>query len=434
MNASAKLNTLLHYALFLLAFSIPTWFIFTSVCMALVAVLWLLQANFRTTWHKISHYKALWPYFLLYLLLAVSYVYSENKGQSAFDLKIKISYILIPLILGAGLGSFDTKKLEQLFLGLIYGVTFTAIICLFDATSVWYFEQYKDAFFYHFLVRSVDPNAVYTAWYTIFSISLLLFMPWQHHFRGKYTPWRYVLLAFLVVFLVLLSARMFLLLFMVLIVPLVIWKTIVRNRQKSIMPVAAILLILIASVVYIVKTDNPVKRRFADLINSDTHIAWLDDYSNVKEEDFDNVTLRLFLWRIGIESVAERNAWLTGTGNGDVHLVLNSKMRAYNVRDIDNPDQDERPGFYNANLHNMYVQTLVMLGVPGLIVFLLVVISPLFYIFKVTPYQPFLIFHVTSLLFMMQEAVLQTQAGIVFYMLISSIFWSIYYSNKDVKY
>ena len=161
--------------------------------------------------------------------------------------------------------------------------------------------------------------------------------------------------------------------------------------------------------------------------------AWLDDYSNVKEEDFDNVTLRLFLWRIGIESVAEKNAWLTGTGNGDVHIVLNSKMRSYNVQDIDNPDRDERPGFYNANLHNMYVQTLVMLGLPGLIVFLLVVILPLFYIFKVSPYQPFLIFHVTSLLFMMQEAVLQTQAGIVFYMLISSIFWSIYYSNKHVK-
>lgn len=169
------------------------------------------------------------------------------------------------------------------------------------------------------------------------------------------------------------------------------------------------------------------------MFNTDTEIAWLNDYSNVSEEDFDNVTLRLFLWRMGIESISEKNAWLTGLGNGDVHLVLNSKMRDYHIKNIDNPDVGQRPGFYNANLHNMYVQTLVMLGIPGLILFCLVVFMPIFYIFKVTPYQPFLIFHIASMLFMMQEAVLQTQAGIVFYMLISSIFWSVYYRDKNVK-
>ena len=431
MNASAKLNTLLHYALFLLAFSIPTWYIFTSICLGLVFIIWILQADFRNVGHRLRNYRAFWPYILLYLLLTISYLYSENKQQAAFDLKIKISILLIPLIIGVGIRGFDAKKLELLLSGLILGVTFTGIISLCDATSVWYFEQYRDAFYYHFLVRSVDPNAVYSAWYTVVSISLLLFMPWQHYFTGKYKPWRYVLMVFQVVFLVLLSARMFLLLFIVLIIPLAIWKMIMRNRRRGITSAVAIILLTIAMVLYINGTDNPIKKRFSALVNSDMHVAWLDDYRNVKEEEFDNVTLRLFLWRIGIESITENNAWLTGLGNGDVHLALNNKMREYNVPGIDSENQ-EKPGFYNANLHNMYIQTLVMLGIPGLIIFLLLVLAPVIYIYKVYPYQPFLIFHGTSLIFMMQEAVLQTQAGIVFYILISTIFWNLYYTQKNI--
>src|SRR5690606_134886 len=118
-------------------------------------------------------------------------------------------------------------------------------------------------------------------------------------------------------------------------------------------------------------------------------------------------------------------------GNGDVHLALNNKMHEYNVPGIESENQ-EKPGFYNANLHNMYIQTLVMLGIPWLISFLLLVLSPLIYIYNVYPDQPFLIFHGTSLIFMMQEAVLQTQAGIVFYILISTIFWNLYYTQKNI--
>lgn len=134
-----------------------------------------------------------------------------------------------------------------------------------------------------------------------------------------------------------------------------------------------------------------------------------------------------------MESIVERKAWLTGVGNGDVHLVLNQKMRDYKIQHIDNPDVSKRPGFYNANLHNMFLQVLVMLGIPGLITFILICIWPLFYIRQTVPYQPFLLFHITSILFMMQEAVLQTQAGIFFYIFISSIFLNMYYSQKHEK-
>lgn len=433
MYKSAKLRIFLHQALCILAFSIPTKFIFTSICLAVVAILWIIQANFTQTFRRLFQAKALWPWFILYLLLIISYFYSQNKEQSLFDLKSKLSYVIIPLVVGAGLAEINRKTIEQIFIFLISGVVFTGIISFIGALQVWYYEAYTDAFFYHYLVRNVDPNAVYTAWYTFFSIALLLFMPWQHFFQEKQKNVRVVLIVILTIFFLFLSARMFILLFLVFIIPYFVKKALKKKKAGIILIVTA-LTIGAGSGYFLYSTDNPIKSRFDDLLNSNEQSAWLDDYADFDVSNFDNTSLRLFLWRIGIEGVHERQAWLTGVGNGDVHELLTQKMADYHVKDVNNEDESLRPGFYHANLHNMFVQTFVMIGIPGLLLFLVITIMPVFYIHKITPYQPFLIFHITSILFMMQEAVLQTQAGIIFYIFISSIFWNLYYRDKKVSF
>lgn len=433
MFKSARLNTLLHYALCLLAFSIPTWYIFSSISLALVTLLWLLQFDYRQTVTNIKERRNLWPWFIMYLLLIASYFYSDDKGQAAFDLKTKLAYLILPLIIGAGIGRLRRKTTERLFIWLIAGVAFTAIICLIDAAIIWYPENYYYSFFYHQLVRIVDPNAVYTAWYTIFSISLLLFMPWKYNFQGKNKHIKNILIIFLLIFFLLLSARMFILLLLLFIIPYFIKKSF-RNLKTGIVVLIVTAGVIISLFKLLDTTNNPIRNRYYEMIYNNQEIAWLTDYTGIKEEQFDNLTLRLFLWRIGLESIADRNAWFTGLGNGDVHLILRQKMKDYKVTDIDNKDITKRPAFYNANLHNMYIQTMVMIGIPGFIALMCIVVLPFFYIHKVIPYQPFMVFHITSIIFMMQEAVLQTQAGIFFYILISSIFWNMYYSSKEFRH
>ncbi len=433
MYKMARLNTLLPYALCLLAFSIPTWFVFSSACLVLVTILWLLQGNLSETLKNIRERKYLWPWFVFYLLLAISYFYSENKEQAAFDLKTKLAYILLPLIMGGGITlTAKQKTIESILLSLIAGVVFAAIVSIVDATMVWYPDRYYFAFFYHQLVRRLDPNAVYTAWYTIFSISLILFMPWQHYFQGRFKIVKIPLAAFLLIFFLLLSARMFILLFLLFIIPYFLKKSF-SNIKRGLITTVIVIVCLFALFRIVDSTNNPIRNRYYAMIYGNEEYAWLNDYSQVAEEKFDNVTLRLFLWRLGVETIAEKRAWLTGVGNGDVHLSLVAKMREYKVQNIDNPDISKRPGFHNANLHNMFIQTLVMIGIPGLVIILIISISPFFFMHKVRPYQPFLVFHITSILFMMQEAVLQTQAGIFFYIFISSIFWNLYYTQKNVN-
>lgn len=423
---------MLQAALCLLAFSLPTWYIFTSISLGLVLALWLWQGRYHETWVNLKTRKALWPWFVLYTFLIASSFYSQDTAQSQFDLKSKLSYLILPIIVGAGIDIFDSKTIERIFLALILGVTFTGIISLAHATTVWYPEKYFFAFFYHQLVSIVNPNAVYTAWYTIFCIALLLFMPWKHFFKGHFKVFRILLILFLLIFFILLSARMFILLFLLFIIPYFIKKSFSTVRRGVIVTIMTIGLVYWVYDI-IQHSNNPIKHRYNDIINRDTKLAWLDDYSDIPESRFDNVTLRLFLWRISLESIAEKNAWLTGVGNGDVHLELTRKMKQYRVQNITSPDESKRPGFSNANLHNMYLQQLVMTGLPGLFTLLLITIPPLFFIRKVRPYQPFLVFNITSILFMMQEAVLQTQAGIIFYIFISCIFWNLYYSRKQVN-
>lgn len=432
MFKTARLDTLLHIALCLLAFSIPTLFIVSSVCLVLVVLIRLLQGNYSQIVQNFSNRKALWPWLLFYLLLVISLFYSTDKTQSAFDLKSKLAYLILPIVVGAGVGNISRKHIEQLFLSLIAGVVFTGIISLINATIIWYPDKYFYAFFYHQLVSIVDPNAVYTAWYTIFAISLLLFMPWHHYFKGKYKVVRLLVILFLLIFFILLSARMFILLFILFIIPYFLKKSF-SNWKRGVVVSVLTICTLYGTYNMISTSNNPLNKRYRDLVHSDREIAWLNDYSTIDESQFDNVSLRLFLWRLGIESLRDKNAWFTGVGNGDVHLILNQKMRDYKVQHIDDADISKRPGFYNANLHNMYLQVLVMLGIPGLIVFLAICIWPLFYISRTVPYQPFLLFHITSILFMMQESVLQTQAGIFFYIFISSIFLNMFYTQKQDK-
>lgn len=431
MQKAERLQPFLNLALCILAFSIPTKFIISSISLGLLSVLWLVQANYKQVWANLKKRKALWPWFIFYLLLLISYTYSENKEQAAFDLKAKISYFIIPIIVGAGIDFLNRKFLERFFIWFISGVVVAALVSYGDAFTTWKTDG-TNHFFYHDLVTLLDPNAVYSAWYAIFAVSLLMFMPWKYHFVGKYNIVRLALITFLLIFFFMLSARMFMVLFLLFIIPYAIKKSFKGSRKRGILITSGISVLLVVGGIALYSTDNPIKARFSTLLHRDTEIAWLDDYSNSKL-GFDNASLRLFLWRLGIESINEKKAWLTGVGNGDVHITLRQKMIDYKVPYVDNPLPEYRPKFHSANLHNMFLQALVMVGIGGTIIMIIIAFTPLFYLNKVLLYQPFLLFNITSIFFMMQEAVLQTQAGIIFYILISSIFWNLYYSNYQIK-
>jgi O-antigen ligase len=420
-------HLLWQYSLCILAFAIPLPFRFGSLAIIILAAAWLLQLQPKETFNNLKSRKALWPWFIYFALHAISYTYSQNKDQSLFDLQSKLSFVLLPLLIGTG-SAISSKQTERIFLFFISGVSAIALFSM--GRHVFSYLQSHDfsSLFYNHLVEGLDANAVTQAWYTIFAISLLLFVHWEHFFKGFYNYLKIKLIIILTLFLILLSARMLMVLYFLFILPYFMLQSVKRLSKARIIIISTIITALAATLVF---TENPVKKRYEDIFKINVNQSFLDDYTHVAEGDFSNLTLRVFLWRIGFENINEKHLWLTGAGNGDVYKLQNDKMHSYGMN-IYPPVEAWRSPFYNANLHNMYIQSLMMLGIGGLFIFILISFSPFRKLTQIKYNRLFFVFNVIAIFVMMQEAALQSQGGIIYYTFFIQLFWLLYYTRNEV--
>lgn len=425
MQTTSWYRSLPHAALCLLVFSIPFPYAFGSIAVILLIITWLIQLNFKSTLKNLAKRKSLWVWIAFFLLFLISYTYSDNKSQSAFDIQSKISILVLPIIIGAGM-KLSRKQTEQVFLSFALGVTAISTYSFGQATVSWAQDSDLSHFFYHPLVKGLSANAVYQSWYAILSISLLIFYPWKSTFIKPKRFLRLAIIILQVLFFICLSSRTLILLFFLLLIPVYLRSAINKISKPHIILITMYASILTALVAF---TDNPIRSRYESVATTDLSLSFQDDYTDVVESDFSNLTLRIFLWRVGLENISEHNLWLTGAGNGDAQDLQNERMADYGLRNMRTPGPYGYSPYHNANMHNMFLQSLLMVGLGGLICLLLITLSPFLHIRK-TNYTPvFLIFHVASFFFLMQEAALQTQAGIIYYTTFSMIFWNKVYEK-----
>jgi len=413
----------LTFSLCIIAFAIPFPYIYSAAAIAVCTAIWLLQFNLTKLLYNIKTRKILWLWITFFLLHGLSYFYSLDKEQSIIDLKAKASFIILPVIIGAGM-VIDKKILERIFIFFVAGVSIIGIFCISRAFVLYNEFGTTIQFFYHPLINGLDANAVYQALYALFSISLLLFFPWDSR---SMKILKIPLLVFQIIFFILLSSRTLILIFFIVVLPIYLRDTFIKKEKGFLYTLILFLFSLILAIV-IFETNNPIKKRYTDIINQNEKITW-NDYQSNKYREFNNLSLRLFLWRVGIDNVKENNLWWKGAGNGSVNMLQNKKMAEYGVTDIYN--KENRSLLYNINLHNMYLETLIMLGIPGLILLLLIIFAPFIYV-KYFEYKNILfIFNFSFLILMLQEASLQTQAGIIFYTLFSMLIYNYICSERQ---
>jgi O-antigen ligase len=229
------------------------------------------------------------------------------------------------------------------------------------------------------------------------------------------------------VFFVLLSSRTLLLLFALLPVPAFLWYRLQKKRRSQVWLLAVALLIA-GSATFIAFTDNPVRNRFIDIARTeDLQEAFLPDY-RAHDQKFNNLTTRLFLWRVGIETAREHNLWWRGAGAGDVHYLTDARMDELGIRDIYN---DASPSyFHGTNMHNMPLQVLLTVGLLGVFLLLWMLVAPIVRQMRGVEGIFWRTLAVTFALVMLQEAAFQTQAGIVPFAFFTNLFWNRYWQVK----
>lgn len=413
------------------AFLIPWPFLYSAWALVFVAILTVFTAHWPTLLKRFAACKALWVPVAFFALYALSYFWSEHKDTAAWAIESKLAFVLLPIVLGAG-ESVDDSGLRIILRASVAGVAAVGIYCVVQAFGGW--QQTGDAsyFFYHKLVTGfeshatgLEANAVYMALYACFALLILV----SGLALGPARSWRlgltWLVALPLAVFFVLLSSRTLLVLFAGVLLPAFWWHRRTSRRGAGWLLVAVIL--IAGSVAALLYFDNPVRKRFADVARPDLHEAFLPGYQN-HDQKFDNLTTRLFIWRVGIETVRTEKLWLTGAGAGDVHYLTDARMDALGIRNIYN--EKARSYFHGVNMHNMYLQALLAVGLAGLLLLMMMVTQPLLHSVGGTEGLFWRLLFLTFTLFMLQEAALQTQAGIIPFALALSLFWNRYQRVK----
>ena len=413
------------FAYCFLAFVIPFPFGVGAFSVMLVIAVFLFTNGWRTTFRNYLNRPALWIWAAFYGFHALSYFWSPDKDRAIFDLTLKLSLVLLPYFIGAR-GFLDERFFQKVMWSLVAGLCTVAVWCAFGALHQYGVTKDSKVFFYHSLVEGLDANAVYMAWYTFVALAFLLLRALPSPTAGGRWLYRGAL-ALLSLFFVLLSARTMLLLFVFFLLPLALYKK-WRQHAFSRLQAGIILTVIAVATICMLKLPNPVNKRFQELQESSPKSAFLPHYAG-EESRFGNLAVRLFFWRVAFENIEAHHLWVKGAGVGGWNQLQNERMRQLGISNMEDNSPYQNP-FYNANVHNTFLQTLLILGIGGLLLLLLMVmIMPLRHFFA-APSAFGGVFIGVSLFFMFQEAAFQTQAGIIFYVFMTSMLADLYYNRK----
>jgi O-antigen ligase len=121
--------------------------------------------------------------------------------------------------------------------------------------------------------------------------------------------------------------------------------------------------------------------------------------------------MKLEFWRISLKIIKQHP--LTGVGIGDVPDAF---RKAYQL------ENSWLGKEWWMTSHNQYLYIAVAAGIPGLIIFLLFLLGPVFSDKRIRSYPPFIVFIIIALISMFTEDTLTTQAGVTFVVFFYSVF------------
>jgi O-antigen ligase len=361
-------------------------------------VLWLYKTQFQ---FKINKPVFFLLFIAVFLISAISFIYSHNKQEALATLQLKLPLLVFPIVFSTGV-QWNEKQIEQLFYFFSYSV---CVFCLLTiGNAVYYYLQtgnQNDLIGYHIIPFTyVYPSVA--SLFCVFSVALHLNMITEKK--------KSILLNILPVLicwgtLVLLSNRMGLLLCSLLTVFFVI--RFFKKRQARWVAMGVIL----GSLLLVLIFNKPIRSRFETVLNfKTTSMVPLDKEASLGRS-WDGLYLRLAIWNCASD-VIRQNFWV-GVGSGDVQTEL---QKSYENRKFYFASRYNR---YNA--HNQFIEQWVMTGIAGFLILVASLLIPLFQNLR----SGTLFYSVFLLIFIFYcctESMLEITKGVVWFSFFNSIF------------
>jgi len=367
-----------------------------SLFIILLVLQWLLMVplaekkeSLRRNWKLIALFAA---YFLLF---AISILYSENTSSAWKDIESKLSLLLIPLSI---LGQKRLEVKEQAVLLKLY---------VWFLVGVGVFLVGKSLFLAGGLLTNQEFSAligVHASYLSLY-MAVALFITIQSLTHKSQIKLNTVIALFLAFILVVLAARMVII---ATFLSLFTWFAVVHFTWKRLLT----MIVIFIGVVFAISSIDSVKSRFQEgLIGEQVEFGNVDD--SVKVKTYGGKAIRVAIWQCAQEVVKDN--WLMGVGAGDVHKSLQA---SYKRNEFQLAWQ-----YNNFNSHNLFIETIIAVGVLGV-----VVLITLFYLlfFSAIKNRNMLLFFFTTLFFMFSliESAFNVQKGIVFLVAISCLLFS----------
>jgi len=390
-----------YYVLVLLAFVIPLERKFAPP----LIVLFLITSIINHRLKKLSGHKVL-LFTSLFVFYVLGVIYSEDKTLGLNNLVEKLSLLIFPLAIY--ISSINYKeKLKSILYSFVDGCFVSGLISLIVSMLVFNFTLDSSSFFYGNSSYFLHPS--YLAMYFNFALLVLYFTTdlFTSKIIGKGKVRPLFLMSFFSI-IILFSASKTGLIFLLLIHFSAILYWIIRNKEYVWGAVAIVSFIVLSVLVfqYSSTIQKRVNEMFTVVVSGDTSSG-------------STTAARAEIWDISLGLIAEKP--LFGHGTSDEKEVL---FEAY-----------EKDGLFDfaekkLNAHNQFLQTGIAVGLVGMLALLLMLSIPFYFSIKNKHYLYGCFILLVSFNFL-TEAMLERQAGVVFYTLFNALFFMSYYDKND---
>jgi len=376
-----------------IAFFIPVFWKIVPSLIGIMFLNWLIDGRFLAKSRLlISEKQRGWAigFALFYLIYVIGLLYTTNFEYGLFDLEIKLSLFIFPLIFATSPWPlFSMRRTNGVLWAFVVGCTAGALILLGHAAVNEYVHGIFNSFYYMKLAWFF--HATYLSMYYNFALGFLLF---QLIINPRIKGIIVILILFFIgmIFLLVSKAGMLTMILLLLSAALYAWLKLKNGWTGSLIIGTGVMCFLIAYLF------APVT--FSRVAGAERVVSSSPQAKRVKAESNAD---RLAVWYTAGGII--KNNLLLGVGTGDVKDALLEGYRENNLI----PALEHK-----FNAHSQYLQTFVTLGLTGFLVLLAMLILPAIFAIRNGQilYLVFLVIFALNILF---ESMLEIQQGVVFY-------------------
>ncbi len=368
----------------LIVFLMPIYQKPLGLLIGLFAVFSILDGLINKTF-KFIHKDIFLVGILFFFMHLISVIYSNNQERAWFDIEVKLSLIIFPIIF-LFKSPFLLKNKKWILFSFVYGSILSSIIMLIKG-YLNYPELGSSAFYYMNLCL-FHPS--YMAMYFIFAIGILINYMISKKDLNKHQILPALGILFLLRMIFLLQSKAGMISIIVIAIFLLI-VSLIRLRS-FLLKIALSILVVSISLVMVQKSS-----RLQAMMNS------VEEIHKQGESDDTTTGVRFAIWEVAVHEI--KNAWFLGVGAGDIKPTL---FKDYSE------DNMEGALHKNLNVHNQYLETFLGQGIFGISLLL----SLLYMGFHEAKKRKDLLISIFTLLIMLSfgpESMLNNQAGTIFF-------------------